>query len=37
MAALAGQRDHAKVKQDLARAGYKGERIVLMVASDFPG
>ena len=36
MAALTGPRDLAKVKKDLAAAGYKGEKIVVMVASDFP-
>jgi peptide/nickel transport system substrate-binding protein len=36
MAVLKGPRDYAKVKRDLAAAGYKGERIVVMIASDFP-
>ena len=36
MQALAGPRDLNKVKKDLAAAGYKGEKIVVMVASDFP-
>jgi peptide/nickel transport system substrate-binding protein len=33
---LTGERDYAKVKSDLAAAGYKGEKVVFMVASDFP-
>ena len=36
MAALTGPRDLDKVKRELAAAGYKGERVVVMVASDFP-
>jgi peptide/nickel transport system substrate-binding protein len=36
MKALRGPRDLAKVKQDLIAAGYKGEKIVVMVASDLP-
>ena len=36
MQALEGPRDLNKVKKDLAAAGYKGEKIVVMVASDFP-
>ena len=36
MSALKGPPDYAKVKQDLAAAGYKNEKIVVMVASDFP-
>nr|WP_158743935.1 ABC transporter substrate-binding protein [Acidisphaera sp. L21] len=36
MSALTSQRDFEKVKRDLAAAGYKGERVVVMVASDFP-
>ena len=36
MAALTSPRDFDKVKRELAAAGYKGERIVVMVASDFP-
>ena len=36
MAALTGPRDMAKVKQAVIDAGYKGERIVVMVASDYP-
>ena len=33
---LTGERDYARVKQALADAGYKGETVVVMVASDFP-
>ena len=36
MAALTGPRDMAKVKADLAAAGYKGEKVVVLVATDFP-
>ncbi len=36
MAALTGRRDMAKVKADLAAAGYNGERTVVMVATDLP-
>ena len=36
MQALEGPRDLAKVKRDLIAAGYKGEKIVVMIASDFP-
>ena len=36
MKALEGPRDFAKVKKDLVAAGYKNEKIVVMVASDFP-
>ena len=36
MSVLEGKRDYDKVKKDLAAAGYKGEKIVVMVASDFP-
>jgi len=36
MAALTGKRDMAKVKADLAAAGYNGERTVVMVATDLP-
>jgi peptide/nickel transport system substrate-binding protein len=36
MQALAGPQDFGKVKKDLAAAGYKGEKIVVMVASDLP-
>ncbi|WP_214286692.1 hypothetical protein, partial [Acinetobacter pittii] len=33
---LTGPRDIERVKRDLAAAGYKGERVVLMGASDIP-
>jgi len=36
IAALTGPRDYSKVKADLAAAGYKGERVVLLAATDFP-
>ena len=36
MQALTGKRDLGAVKQALAAAGYRGERIVVMVASDYP-
>ena len=36
MKVLEGPRDLAKVKRDLAAAGYNNEKIVVMVASDFP-
>jgi peptide/nickel transport system substrate-binding protein len=36
MQVLEGPRDMAKVKQDLIAAGYKGEKVVVMVASDYP-
>ena len=36
MAALLGKRDLAKVKADLAAAGYRGERIVMLGAVDYP-
>ena len=36
IAPLVGPRDYAKVKADLAAAGYKGEKVVLMGATDFP-
>jgi peptide/nickel transport system substrate-binding protein len=36
MTALTGPRDLAKVKQEVKAAGYKGERIVLLGAVDFP-
>jgi peptide/nickel transport system substrate-binding protein len=36
MAVLEGPRDYDKVKRDLAAAGYKNEKVVVMVASDFP-
>ena len=34
MEALTTPRDYARVKADLARAGYKGERVVLLVPAD---
>ena len=36
MGVLEGKRDMAKVKADLAAAGYKGEKVAVLVASDFP-
>jgi len=33
---LKGPRDYDKVKRDLAAAGYKGEKVVLIAAADFP-
>jgi peptide/nickel transport system substrate-binding protein len=36
MKVLEGPRDLNKVKQDLAAAGYKNEKVVVMVASDYP-
>jgi peptide/nickel transport system substrate-binding protein len=36
MAVLSGKRDYDKIKRDLAAAGYKGERVALMVSTDFP-
>ena len=36
MAPLTGPRDMAKVKADIAAAGYKGEKVVVLVATDFP-
>ena len=36
MEALRSKRDLAKVKKDLAAAGYNGERTVVMVATDLP-
>ena len=36
MAVLEGKRDMARVKADLAAAGYNGERAVVMVATDLP-
>ena len=36
MEALNGPRDIEKVKRDLAAAGYKGEKVVLLSATDFP-
>jgi peptide/nickel transport system substrate-binding protein len=34
--AVTGPRDMDKVKRDLAAAGYNGEKVVLIAASDFP-
>lgn len=34
--ALAGTRDLAQVREDLRRAGYRGERVVLLDPVDFP-
>jgi peptide/nickel transport system substrate-binding protein len=34
--ALSSRRDIAKVKRDLAAAGYAGERVVLLQAEDYP-
>ncbi|PWC28140.1 ABC transporter substrate-binding protein [Teichococcus aestuarii] len=36
MEVLTSRRDYDKVKADLAAAGYKGEKVVLIAASDFP-
>ncbi|HEY4043018.1 MAG TPA: ABC transporter substrate-binding protein [Rhodopila sp.] len=36
MQALEGPRDLEKVKKELIAAGYKGEKVVVMVASDLP-
>ena len=36
MEALNSPRDLAKVKADIVAAGYKGEKVVLMAATDFP-
>ena len=36
MSVLTGKRDLGKVKEDLAAAGYTGEKVVVLVASDFP-
>jgi peptide/nickel transport system substrate-binding protein len=36
MKILQGPRDYDKVKKEIAAAGYKGEKIVVMVATDFP-
>ena len=36
MAALTGKRDYAAVKKALEKAGYQGEKVVLMVATDQP-
>jgi peptide/nickel transport system substrate-binding protein len=34
--ALSGRRDPAKVKRELAAAGYAGEKVVLLQAADYP-
>ena len=36
MVALGGTRDYGKVRRDLHAAGYKGEKVVLLVPTDFP-
>jgi peptide/nickel transport system substrate-binding protein len=36
MEALSSRRDVAKVKRDLAAAGYAGEKVVLLQAQDYP-
>ncbi|WP_419896809.1 ABC transporter substrate-binding protein [Roseomonas sp. USHLN139] len=36
MEVLTSPRDYEKVKRDLAAAGYKGEKVVLIAAADFP-
>ncbi len=36
MEALTGKRDLARVKSDLAAAGYKGEKVTLLGATDIP-
>ena len=36
MAALTGPRDFAKARRDLQAAGYRGERVVLLSAADYP-
>lgn len=36
MEVLTSERDYDKVKRELAAAGYKGEKVVLIAASDFP-
>ena len=34
--ALTGPRDYDRVKRDLAAAGYRGEKVVVLQANDFP-
>jgi len=34
---LTAQRDYEKVKRELAAAGYRGERIVVLLPADIPG
>jgi peptide/nickel transport system substrate-binding protein len=36
MSVLTGPRDYSKVKEELKAAGYKGEKVAMLVASDFP-
>ncbi len=36
MEVFAGPRDTETVKKEIVAAGYKGERVVLMIATDFP-
>jgi peptide/nickel transport system substrate-binding protein len=36
LAALTGTQDYAKVRRDLEAAGYRGEKIALIVAADLP-
>jgi len=36
MEKLGGKRDYAKVKSELAKAGYKGEKVVMLVAVNIP-
>ena len=36
LGALTSPRDYDKVKRDLAAAGYRGEKVVLLAATDFP-
>ena len=36
MEKLGGRRDYAKVKSELAKAGYKGEKVVMLVAVNIP-
>jgi peptide/nickel transport system substrate-binding protein len=36
LAVLAGARDYDKVKRDLTTAGYRGEKVVMIAATDFP-
>jgi len=33
---MKGPKDYARLKQDLAAAGYKGEKVVILAASTFP-
>jgi len=36
LSVLTGPRDYARVKADLKAAGYNGEKVVLLAATDFP-